>query len=65
MPQTLCREFRLVGWCHGEEVELLHVKDNHRRCYHVTPDKTLEKLALIPVSSWGGGEIPVISFDFE
>jgi len=64
MPQTLCREFRLVGWCHGEETELLHVKDNHKRSYHIVVEKPLEKLALIPESSWGAGDIPVISFDF-
>ena len=65
MPQTLCREFRLVGWSDGEETELLHVKDNHKRNYHVTLEKPLEKLVLIPVSSWGDADIPVISFDFS
>lgn len=65
MPQTLCREFRLVGWCDGEETQLLHVKENHKRSYHVTLDMALDKLALIPVSSWGDGDIPLISFDFE
>lgn len=65
MPQTLCREFRLVGWCDGEKMELLHVKDNHKRNYHVTLDMSLDELALIPASSWGGGDIPVISFDFS
>lgn len=64
MPQTLCREFRLVGWCDGQETELLHVKDNHKRCYHMALERPLEKLVLIPESSWGTGDIPVISFDF-
>ena len=64
MPQTLCREFRLVGWCHGEETELLHVKDDHKKSYHIAVEKPLEKLALIPESGWGAGDIPVISFDF-
>ena len=65
MPQTLCREFRLVGWCDGEEMELLHLKDNRKRNHHLTLEKPLERLALIPKSSWGDGDIPVISFDFS
>jgi len=66
MPETLCREFRLIGCFGGAEYEILNVKDNRRRAYHVNINKHLDKLILIPERVWGeGAEIPVISFDFR
>lgn len=66
MPKTLCREFRLVGELNGNQYELLHILHNRKRSYHLEIDKTLDKLILIPVDSWGGNKrIPVISFDFN
>lgn len=65
MPLPLCREFRLNGALGGNEYELLHVTDNRRRCYHLTPGRVFDRLVLTPLSSWGGETVDVISFDFE
>ena len=65
MPDTLCREFRLLGEKDGQVQELLHITDNRKRAYHVKVQESFDKLSLIVLSAWGGGEeIPVISFDF-
>ena len=65
MPKTLCKEFKLVGELNGEKHELLTVSNNRKRAYHLNIGKTLDKLTLIPISSWSDStEIPVISFDF-
>ncbi|MBE5869140.1 MAG: FAD-dependent oxidoreductase [Lachnospiraceae bacterium] len=65
MPATLCREFKLIGECAGDKVELMHVTDNRKRCYHVDIDRDLDRLTLVPLGSWGEDQnIPVISFDF-
>ena len=66
MPTTLCKEFTLIGTLNGEEIELLHVKDNRKRSYHVNIEKELDSLALTPLACWGDGErIPILSFDFS
>ena len=65
MPATLCKEFKLLGERNGESVELLHIQNNRKRCYHLTPNLTFDKLTLIPISSWGGDTIDLISFDFN
>ena len=65
MPLPLCREFRLLGQLKGETVELMHITDNRKRSYHLTPDQVFDKLILEPVSSWGGETIDLISFDFN
>ena len=65
MPAPLCKEFKLLGELNGEAVELLHVTNNRKRCYHITPNQTFDKLTLIPISSWGGETIDLISFDFN
>lgn len=66
MPKTLCSEFILKGELMGESIELLHVKTNRRRAYHLKINQKLDKLILIPLDSWGGDNlIPVISFDFN
>ena len=64
MPAPLCKEFKLLGQLNGETVELLHIQNNRKRCYHLTLNQTFEKLTLIPISSWGGDAIDLISFDF-
>ena len=65
MPASLCKEFKLLGKQNGETVELLHVTNNRKRCYHITPNQTFDQLILIPISSWGDGTIDLISFDFD
>ena len=66
MPTTLCREFRLLGERNGETVELLQIKDNRKRAYHIPVDQPLDRLILIPISDWGQHDsIRVISFDFD
>lgn len=65
MPRTLCREFVLHGEYQGEKVELLHVRDNRRRAYHLDVGRKLDKLSLTVLDGWGEGEVPVISFDFR
>ena len=65
MPAPLCREFKLLGERNGKSVELLHIQNNRKRCYHLTPNLTFDKLTLIPISSWGGNTIDLISFDFN
>ncbi len=65
MPKTLCREFILYGECDGKREEILAVKDNRKRCYHIKVNKKFDTLALVTLDSWGDKEdIPVISFDF-
>lgn len=65
MPAPLCKEFKLLGKLNGETFELLHITNNRKRCYHITPNQTFDALTLIPISSWGGDTIDLISFDFE
>lgn len=66
MPKTLCREFKLLGVCDGKEYELLHIKDNRKRSYHVNTNQEFDKLVLNIIDTWGDDEkVPVISFDFN
>ncbi|MBQ5778265.1 MAG: FAD-dependent oxidoreductase, partial [Oscillospiraceae bacterium] len=66
MPKTLCREFSLYGEIGGERIELLKVGNNRKRAYDIKIGKELDKLILIPQSSWGEScAVSVISFDFE
>ena len=65
MPAPLCREFKLLGQLNGVTTELLHVENNRKRCYHLTPNQVFDRLILIPVSAWGGETADLISFDFE
>ena len=66
MPKTLCKEFKLVGELNGEKTELLHIKNNRKRTYHIDINKKLDKLSLVPLDGWGEDEnINVISFDFN
>lgn len=65
MPLTLCREFRLTGERNGQTTELLNIKDNRKRCYHIKVDQIFDKLTLTLANSWGNSNIPVISFDFN
>ena len=65
MPKTLCKEFKLYGELNGERCEILAVKNNRKRAYHISVNQYFDKLILVPVSGWGDDdEIPVISFDF-
>ncbi len=64
MPKTLCKEFRLLGERDGKVVELMHITDNRKRSYHISVNQEFDKLTLLPISSWGNGKIPLISFDF-
>jgi len=66
MPHTLCKEFVLTGSLNGKKSEILHIKDNRKRAYHIDLNQKFDKLILKPVCNWGNTEeIPVISFDFE
>lgn len=66
MPETLCKEFKLYGELNGKKYELLHIKNNTKRSYHLTINQTFDKLTLIPIECWGNNnKIPVISFDFN
>ena len=65
MPKTLCREFVLYGEYRGEKTELLHVRDNRCRAYHINVSRQLDKLTLTVLDGWGDGNVPVISFDFK
>ncbi|MBQ9986336.1 MAG: FAD-dependent oxidoreductase [Oscillospiraceae bacterium] len=66
MPKTLCREFVLLGELEGERYKLFEVSDNRKRAYHINLDKKLDKLILIPRSTWGDYDnVSVISFDFK
>lgn len=65
MPKTLCREFKLLGHKDGQAVELLHITDNRKRCYHIGVNQTFDGLTLLPLSTWGNEKASIISFDFE
>lgn len=66
MPKTLCREYEVYGECDGKRELLAHVSDNRCRYCHLSVDKSLDKLILKPISSWGEGDtVPVFSFDFK
>ena len=66
MPETLCKEFRLLGELNGEKTELLYVTNNRKRSHHIKLKQKFDKLTLIPLDSWGDkNNIPVISFDFN
>ena len=65
MPRTLCKEFKVLGQHDGQTQELLHVTNNRKRCYHLTPNQVFDKLILIPISTWGGETADLISFDFN
>lgn len=65
MPKTLCREFKVMGEKNGERQELLHIKENRKRAWHIPVEKELDALVLVPVSDWDGKSGSyVISFDF-
>lgn len=66
MPKTLCREFRLLGVLNGETHEILNIKNNRKRCYHLKLNREYDKLILQPLKSWGEhSTVPVVSFDFN
>lgn len=65
MPLTLCREFALYGELDGKREEIMHIENNRKRSYHIPVNKKIDKLTLVPLSSWGDGDsVKVISFDF-
>ena len=64
MPAPLCKEFKLLGQLNGESIELLHVTNNRKRCYHLAVDRIFDKLILEPIATWGGETADLISFDF-
>ena len=49
----------------GKAEEILSVKDNRKRCYHIPVDKEYDTLTLTVKESWGDEKIPLISFDFN
>ena len=65
--ETLCKEFKLIGELNGEQFEIAHVENNRKRSYHITINKKLDKLTLIPIDIWNDDteNIPVVSFDFN
>ena len=66
MPKTLCREFMLEIETEAGREQLLLVKDNRKRTYHVSVNKSILGIALKVVSNWGEGNTSkVISFDFR
>ena len=66
LPSTLCKSFRLLGIKDGQEVELLSVRENRKRAYHLSLREIFEGFVLIPESCWGGADaVPVVSFDFN
>ncbi len=64
MPKTLCKDFVLYGELEGKRHEILRVNGNRKRAYNISINEKLDKLILVPVSSWGEEKISVISFDF-
>ena len=66
MPKTLCREFMVEIETEAGIEQLLLVKDNRKRTYHVSVNKRILSIALKVVSNWGDGHTTkVISFDFR
>lgn len=66
MPLTLCKDFVLYGEKAGEKFELLSVKNNRKRSYHIKVDKELDAITLVPENNWGNEKgATVISFDFN
>lgn len=66
MPTTLCKEFILTGKLNGKQTKLLHITNNRKRSYHITPCTTFDKLILTPIENWGDTDTTnIISFDFN
>ncbi len=66
LPLTLCKSFTLYGENNGEKEEILNIKNNIKRSYHINIEKEYEKLILIPHSNHGGTDkTELISFDFN
>ena len=65
LPPALCKAFVVTGYLDGEAQFTAYVENNRKRSYHFKTDQPFDKLELTVVSSWGGGKIPVISFDFQ
>lgn len=65
MPTTLCKEFTLTASLDGKAEEILCVKNNRKRCYHIPTGKEYDTLTLTLNDSWGDEKIPLISFDFN
>ena len=66
MPETLCREFSLVGVLDGKKEEIIHVENNRKRAHHISVNKKFDRLILEVISSWGDDEkVTVVSFDFN
>jgi hypothetical protein len=65
MPTTLCKDFALIGSVGGKTDEILSVKNNRKRCYHIPVNKEYDTLTLTLNDSWGDEKIPLISFDFN
>jgi len=65
LPKTLCKAFTLTGFLGGQQQFCLQVEENRKRCYHLKPQQCFDALVLTLRESWGGCDIPVISFDFQ
>lgn len=66
MPTTLCRAFRLMAQTEQGEEVLLEVQTNCKRSYHVSLNRAVTALRLIPMRNWGDTEATtVVSFDFR
>ncbi len=66
MPQTLCRAFTVTLLTEEGEVTLCHENQNLHRTYHLSVERSVLGLRLIPEENWGDSEkTAVLSFDFR
>ncbi|MBE7044028.1 MAG: FAD-dependent oxidoreductase [Ruminococcaceae bacterium] len=66
VPKTLCKAYRLCGYCDGEETVLLEVSDNRKRAYDIPVEKKLTGISLTILENWGETEkTNLFSYDFQ
>ena len=65
MPKTLCRDFAVEYEKNGI-IKTFSVKENLKRCHHITLNENCDAIRLVPLSNWGEQEeTKVVSFDFN
>ena len=65
MPETLMREYDVVGLLDGKEIPLLQVRENRCRLCRHEIGRTLDAVRVIPRRTWGSPAARILAMDVE
>lgn len=65
LPETLIRDYEVVGLLKGEEIPLLRAADNRRRLVYHPIGRELDAIRVIPRRTWGAAACRIFAMDVE